>query len=450
MKKKLMLLVLSSIALIGCGQAKTKNDNPVNDTINEANNNNSNENSESNNNETTIEDNNGGLVTPPNGGENNNNSNNEGNNNNNNTNEENSNNSNNDVENNNNTSTNTGENGNTNEGENNNPGNNTNVENNNSNNNEENNENNQTEEDGVVTYSNNKVLEVIERKYGVVSYIFTDEEYSKTNGKYGSEIVDGDNIDAVFSSYAGEKRDGFDCYIALGRCNDETYKYFYYNTTLKKNDDIAKTVGASKYALSVAPDEVDDALFDTDEYWPFSGKVRLSALKGGNYTSYQYDRTKLTRVVTYSASNSLLVEFYKEDNNVVYDAYDLEENNKKLMFSTSNKYGTISKLSNKNGYLNIELEFTANGSSTTLHGRVSPNNVPSKVIYSKVSLTFTYLTNYENTETTLSISKSARFYTLYDSFVFDKEFVTLDKYPIDTYREHCSFEADLIYILYEK
>ena len=68
-----MLLVLSSIALIGCRQAKTKNDNPVNDTINEANNNNSK-------------------------------------------------------------------------------------------NNEENNENNQTEEDGVVTYSNNKVLEVIERK----------------------------------------------------------------------------------------------------------------------------------------------------------------------------------------------------------------------------------------------------------------------------------------------
>ena len=241
MKKKLMLLVLSSIALIGCGQAKTKNDNPVNDTINEANNNNSNnneannnnsnKNSESNNNETTVEDNNGGLVTPSNGGENNNNSN-------------------------------------------------TNVENNNnSNNNEENNENNQTEEDGVVTYSNNKVLEVIERKYGVVSYVFTDEEYSKTNGKYGSEIVDGDNIDAVFSSYAGEKRDGFDCYIALGRCNDETYKYFYYNTTLKKSDDIAKTVGASKYALSVAPDEVDDALFETDEYWPFYGKVRLSALK---------------------------------------------------------------------------------------------------------------------------------------------------------------------------
>ena len=412
MKKKLMLLVLSSIALIGCGQAKTKNDNPVNDTINEANNNNSNnneennnnsnKNSESNNNETTVEDNNGGLVTPSNGGENNNNSN-------------------------------------------------TNVENNNnSNNNEENNENNQTEEDGVVTYSNNKVLEVIERKYGVVSYVFTDEEYSKTNGKYGSEIVDGDNIDAVFSSYAGEKRDGFDCYIALGRCNDETYKYFYYNTTLKKSDDIAKTVGASKYALSVAPDEVDDALFETDEYWPFYGKVRLSALKGGNHTSYQYDRTKLTRVIPYSASNSLQVEFYKEDNKVVYDAYDIKENNKKLMFSTSNKYGTISKHSNKNGYLNIELEFTANGSSTTIHGRVSPNNVPSKIVYSKVSLTFTYLTNYENTETTLSISKSATFYYLYDSFVFDKEFVTLDKYPIDTYREHCSFEADLIYILYEK
>ena len=411
MKKKLMLLVLSSIALIGCGQAKTKNDNPVNDTINEANNNNSNKNSESNNNETTVEDNNGGLVTPPNGGENsNNNSNNEGNNNNNNTN----------------------------------------VENNNSNNNEENNENNQTEEDGVVTYSNNTVLEVIERKYGVVSYIFTDEEYSKTNGKYGSEIVDGDNIEAVFSSYAGAKRDGFDCYIALGRCNDETYKYFYYNTTLKKSDDIAKTVGASKYTLSVAPDEIDDAIFDTDEYWPFFGKANIKYLKGGNYTCYQYNRTKLTRVITYSASNSLQVEFYKEDNKVVYDAYDLEENNKKLMFSTSNKYGTISKHSNKNGYLNIELEFTANGSSTTIHGRVSPNNVPSKIIYSKVNLTFTYLTNYENTETSLSISKSATFYTLYDSFVFDKEFVTLDKYPIETYRGQCSFEADLIYILYEK
>ena len=414
-----------------------------------------NENSESNNNETTVEDNNGGLVTPPNGGENNNNSNNNEVNNNqgNNTNEG--------GENNNNISTNTGENGNTNEGENNNPGNNTNEENNNnsnnnvennnnSNNNEENNENNQTEEDGVVTYSNNKVLEVIERKYGVVSYVFTDEEYSKTNGKYGSEIVDGDNIDAVFSSYAGEKRDGFDCYIALGRCNDETYKYFYYNTILKKSDDIAKTVGASKYALSVAPDEVDDAIFDTDEYWPFSGSARLSALKGGNHTSYQYDGTKLTRVIPYSASNSLQVEFYKEDNKVVYDAYDIKENNKKLKFSTSNKYGTISKRSNKNGYLNIELEFIANGSSTTIHGRVSPNNVPSKIVYSKVSLTFTYLTNYENTETTLSISKSATFYNLYDSFVFDKTFVTLDKYPIDTYREQCSFEADLIYILYEK
>ena len=202
--------------------------------------------------------------------------------------------------------------------------------------------------------------------------------------------------------------------------------------------------------MSVAPDEVDDAIFDTDEYWPFSRKVRLSSLKGGNHTSYQYNRTKLTRVVTYGASNSLQVEFYKEDNKVVYDAYDVEGNNKKLMFSTSNKYGTISKRSNKNGYLNIELEFTDNGSSTTIHGRVSPNNVPSKIVYSEVNLTFTYITNYENTETTLSISKSATFYDLYGSFVFDKEFVTLDKYPIDTYREQCSFEANLIYILYEK
>lgn len=200
----------------------------------------------------------------------------------------------------------------------------------------------------------------------------------------------------------------------------------------------------------VTPDEIDDAIFDTDEYWPFCRKVKLSDLKGGDHTSYQYNGTRLTRVVTYSASNSLQVEFYKEDSKVVYDAYDLEENNKKLMFSTSNKYGTISKRSNKNGYLNLELEFTAKDSSTTISWHVSPNNVPSKIIYSEVDLTFTYITNYENTETTLSISKRQTFYDLYDSFVFDKEFVTLDKYPIETYREQCSFEADLIYILYEK
>ncbi|MBQ5661661.1 MAG: hypothetical protein IIV17_01330, partial [Clostridia bacterium] len=155
----------------------------------------------------------------------------------------------------------------------------------------------------MVEYTENEILEVAKEKYGITDWIFNgidiqgkalydaDGAFRLTfynDGQFGTEFVNGDNIEAAMQAFAGKNGGShiqgmfshFLCYVALGKCADGSLKFVYYNTNIHKDAAIASTVGVSDYVFEVLPDEITNDLFTVDAKWT-SMQLFLNNYKDG-------------------------------------------------------------------------------------------------------------------------------------------------------------------------
>jgi hypothetical protein len=214
----------------------------------------------------------------------------------------------------------------------------------------------------MVEYSFDEVLKIAEDKYSINKWIFKDDEI---HGKYSDgnlnsykeiKLVNGDNLDVAFTSFAGKNGNhdiqgmygNFICYYALGTDINGNAKFIFYNINLNKDASIYDTIGSSDYLYEVLPNKVVNLsyqIFNKINYDKLSLEIN-NQYKDLTLSSFNYNYDRLT--VTYGVKSNEKVkgdsylEFYLEDENIVYDYYRI--NDKKeyvLKYSSSNKYAII-------------------------------------------------------------------------------------------------------------
>lgn len=315
-------------------------------------------------------------------------------------------------------------------------------------------------------YSEEEVLLVARDKYSVTEWLFTGAyfrgETKKTeNGliitplldDFSADYINGDNIDAAITAFAG-KNGGHDiqghfhhflCYVALARCADGSLKYIYYNTNINKNRDIYSTVGASDYNLDLSPENITDSLFTADSEWGDMTRY-LTTFHGLDPADFLYSRKKLTYRRYEMGSGETEIEFYRENDRVVFDvfhdrnAYDGE--NFRLIYSTSDRYGVI--YNGGGDYsdvfdVNIEILPSAEETNVTvLWGSIEAKEICGEVIYSEISFRAEYpsrvdgkLSINESSDKMIDTLKVKRGYAMENAVEsdFDKaEFLLTDYY----------------------
>lgn len=274
----------------------------------------------------------------------------------------------------------------------------------------------------MVEYSTEDVLNVASKKYNVTEWIYKDlaicgtADYDK-NGVFEIELLDdrfsgdfssGDNLEKSFTAFAGKNGNHdiqiqyryFLCYVALGKCADGSYKFVYYNTNINKNAQISDTIGASNYNLEVLPTEITDSLFEVNSN-SIEMKSFLYRFKNKQPTDYYYSSDRLT-IKDYSLNkndNLLVVEFYKENGNVVYDVYFVrdyhEPSIRELVYSSSKQYDVIYYYQgiDKTLYFDVTQNIYPYEDTdlVTLQGSAIPK-IDGEVIYSRITCYVEYQT----------------------------------------------------------
>lgn len=270
-------------------------------------------------------------------------------------------------------------------------------------------------------YSEEEVLLVARDKYSVAEWIFiggylrgdvtkSDEnvEISLHWEDFSADFINGDNIDAAMTAFAGKNGNHdiqgqfryFICYVALARCTDGSLKYIYYNTNIDKNADIFDTIGASDYNFEVSPTDLTDEIFAPGSDWGEMTRF-LAGYKDINPKDLIYSRDKLTYYREEQGGGSSEIEFYREGDRVVYDifydkyAYDGED--RRLIYSTSDRYGVIYHASGADfaEYFEVSSEIlpdTEENDVLILWGSIEPRYLPDEIIYSEISFRAEYPT----------------------------------------------------------
>ena len=273
----------------------------------------------------------------------------------------------------------------------------------------------------MVEYTENEVLAVAKEKYGITEWIFTGTEIlGKTwydgedvfcllfynDGQFDTEFVGGDNIEASMQAFAGKNGNhdiqgmysAFLCYVALGKCTDGSLKFVYYNTNIHKDAEIADTIGASDYIFEVLPTEITNDLFAVDSRWT-SMQLFLNDYKDGHPRGFYYSGDRLTRRRDIKYNEYIELEFYKENNKVVYDIYytkDAEKpNERRIVYSTSDRYGVIYNYYglDKSEYFDITTtvtQSTEDESCMALKAHVKAKEIDGTVLYSRFLYTAEY------------------------------------------------------------
>ena len=328
----------------------------------------------------------------------------------------------------------------------------------------------------MVEYTENEILEVAKEKYGITDWIFTGTEIMGkasydadgafqltfyNDGQFGTELVNGDNIEAAMQAFAGKNGGShiqgmfshFLCYVALGKCADGSLKFVYYNTNIHKDAAIASTVGASDYVFEVLPDEITDDLFTVDSKWT-SMQLFLNNYKDGNPRGFFYSGERLTwrRSVKYNGYTDL--EFYKENGKTVYDVYYTEDAEKpderRLVYSTSERYGVIYDYYgvDKSQYFDITqtvTQSTEQESCMSLKAHVKAKEIDGEVLYSRFSYSAEYYVLREDGPVLHGTANETVTDTLDFSFGW-----MLDKMDGINHTESAKFHFSHFYIFYEK
>ena len=221
----------------------------------------------------------------------------------------------------------------------------------------------------MVKYDENVILDAVKEKYNVKDFIITGVEfrgyinkYVEEDGlgltpnwrtKFSTEFINPDNVTKALSSFAGEngghniQRDYFDflCYVAIGKCDDNTYKYFYYNTNIDKDEEIIDTIGSSDYNLGFLPTEITKENLDLDLDWTGMNYLFDDVLLKKEPMDYSYENDKLSTSFEYK-NHKGNIEYYYEDNKIKYDIYlsdYLSQDNIKgeLIYSQRPEYGVL-------------------------------------------------------------------------------------------------------------
>ncbi len=268
----------------------------------------------------------------------------------------------------------------------------------------------------MVEYTEEEVLSVAEDKYSITEWIITGTElvgkasYDAEgafclefydDGQFSTDFVGGDNIEAAMQAFAGKngnhdiqgRYSNFLCLIALGKCADGSIKYVYYNTNIRKDAEIADTIGASDYTFDVLPTEITDSLFDVPSNW-HQMRNFFDDFKGANPLGFYYSGERLSRRRMESYYDFIVEEFYKEDGKVVCDMYYLQdegtpEERKILFYSTSLRYEVIYNCygDDVTDYFDISQtveQSTEAESMMLLQGHAELKELPGTVVYTQI------------------------------------------------------------------
>ena len=325
----------------------------------------------------------------------------------------------------------------------------------------------------MVEYSNSKVLEVVKEKYDIEKFLFTDMVIKGKVNKNKEEIyeytiyssisnnfINPDNVNKAFTSFAGKNGNHdvqghyqyFLCYCALGITKDNQAKYLYYNTNIDKNETIESTIGSSDYNLEVLPNEITDITYGdlsswNDMYLYINKHFKIN----GKYLGFDYSKDRLSLSYNERYHGLVTMEFYKENSNVVCDLYYAEDENKeeerRLVYSTSSKYGVIYNYYGMDKSLYLDIDYSISQSEEDksmllLKGKATIINIPGNIIYSQLTYSVNYLTMkdnksvlHEESEQLLNVSKIEK------GYLVEK---------IENQEEKASFAIKDFYILYEK
>lgn len=324
----------------------------------------------------------------------------------------------------------------------------------------------------MVEYKKDDVLAIAKEKYEIKSFFFTEEEYhgekeydefnnliiKPESDKFSSLFINGDNLATAFSSFAG-KNGGHDiqgmykyflCYVALGVDKEDKPKYIYYNTNLDKDIQISDTIGLSDYPYDILPNEITNELIAVPPRW---GQMNLFMNK--HFTDInkylKYSKDKLTFGYTESLNLYVYLEFYKENEIIVYDLRlnDRSTNEEHLIYSTSCRYEVIYTYYgiDFSQYVEVRYEIEQSMEEDNLElleidAKIKPVN--GTIIYSQLSLIVNYkakgiddILNYQDTE-------------LFRFTTEAKKGILLEKIDGINHYDSTSVKCNSIYVLYEK
>ncbi len=327
----------------------------------------------------------------------------------------------------------------------------------------------------MVEYTEDEVLEVAKSKYGITEWLFTDlrldgQVLNDSDGNfkveaYGTQFdVDfpgGDNIEAAMTAFAG-KNGGHDIqgryryflsYVALGECSDGSLKFVYYNTNIHKDAEIADTIGAGDYVFDVLPTEIDDSLFSVPPEW-FDMTVYMNKhFKGLSPKGFIYSGDRLMRTYNEQYGGLVEAEFYREDGKIVYDLYytedEREPSERRLVYSTSDRYGVIYNYYglDKSRYFDIRQTVTQSPDERNvmvLWGYAEAKEIDGTVLYSSISYNAKYQIMRDG-EIIEQISSDS----VIDELSFDRGF-GMEKIDGVDHAETAKFSLSDFYIFYEK
>lgn len=224
----------------------------------------------------------------------------------------------------------------------------------------------------MIEYMETEVLEVAKEKYNIQKFYFTGIEVRKSYDQQDelsydnydclgifTNIKNPDNLEKSLTSFAG-KNGGHDiqgmykyfaCYVALVEDTNGIAKFIFYNTNINKNENISDTIGSSDYPYDLHPSKINTKFMD---------EITWDSLRV-NFKQQYHDEISIRGLLycfdkptIITSSRKSLVQFYEEDDKVVFDIFSITLNDqygdynfddmnqsiksKELIYSTSKKY----------------------------------------------------------------------------------------------------------------
>ncbi|MCH5171463.1 MAG: hypothetical protein J1F31_01325 [Erysipelotrichales bacterium] len=326
----------------------------------------------------------------------------------------------------------------------------------------------------MVEYNENTVLETAKEKYDIKSFIFTNRKihgetrYDESDqfivsfrtSSFNSNFINGDNIELAFTSFAG-KNGGHDiqgmyydflCYVALGLNTEGIAKFIYYNLNLDKDAEIVNTIGCSDYPYDILPTEITNELLTPPNNW---GEMNIYMKKHFKDigTSFNYCKDKLSYGYGDIYNRYVYIEFYRENDEIVYDLIYVEDVYKKtepkLVYSTSNRYDVIYNYYGQDISKYVEVEYTIEESDTDpnfdlLTGKAIIKPVEGKIIYSQLNVRASFNILKDNKVIIKEDGDLYRFTTEVEKSILIEKIENID------HKKTAKLKCIDFYILYEK
>ena len=326
----------------------------------------------------------------------------------------------------------------------------------------------------MVEYTEEEVLNTAKEKYDINEWIYIHSDirgetsYDKDGEfqiqfhdiQYSTNFVNGDNIEKAMSSFAG-KNGGHDvqgsfmyflCYVALGKCSDDSLKFVYYNTNIHKDVEIIDTLGSSDYMFDVLPNEINNSLFTVENNWG-AMQLFLNKFKDLSPKGFIYSGDRLTIRIWDKYNSTIKLEFYKENGNVVYDIYYTQDENKldekEFVYSSSKRYAVLYNYYglDKSMYFNISQtvsQSTEQENCMFLKGYISTKEINGIVIYSRIL----YKAEYQIYKDNKIITRKTSSDVVINELEFERGWM-IDKINGVDHSETAKFILSDFYIFYE-